>query len=127
MTYLFRAARGLIIVLVELFGPSDSMVVRMALDTGATTTLVNSGVLTAIGCNPALEPERVQITTGSNVEYVARVEVRRILELGKEHQDFRVVAHTLPPSASVDGLLGLDFLRDKTLQINFADGLITLD
>jgi hypothetical protein len=37
-----------------------------------------------------------------------------------------MVCHTLPPSASIDGLLGLDFLRDRRLTIDFRTGQITL-
>lgn len=41
-------------------------------------------------------------------------------------QEFEVVGMTLPPSASVDGLLGLDFLRDPCLTIDFRRGKIEL-
>jgi len=51
------------------------------------------------------------MTTGSGVEYAPLLLVRRVEALGQGRTDFPVVAHTLPPSASVDGLLGLDFFR----------------
>ena len=76
---------------------------------------------------PALVPERMQITTGSGVEFVPRVNVEKILALGQERNDFSVLAHTLPPSASVDGLLGLDFLRGRRLTLNFRKGTISLE
>jgi hypothetical protein len=41
MTYGFDPTQGLIIVPVRLFGPSGDMIVRLVLDTGATSTLVN--------------------------------------------------------------------------------------
>jgi hypothetical protein len=37
-----------------------------------------------------------------------------------------VLAHTLPVSASVHGLLGLDFLRDGVLTIDFVAGQVSL-
>ena len=48
MTFPFNARRGLIIVRAELFGPSGSIVLRLALDTGATATIVNIPLLEAI-------------------------------------------------------------------------------
>ena len=69
MSYPFNAQRGLIVLQAELFGPSGSAVLRLALDTGATATLVNVGLLVALGYDPALAPVRVQVTTGSGVEF----------------------------------------------------------
>jgi predicted aspartyl protease len=127
MSPTFDPHQGLIIVHAELVGISGSAILRLALDTGATTTLINSGMLVSIGYDLALPSERVQITTGSGVEFVPRLIVKRLIALGSEQTDFSVLCHTLPPSAGVDGLLGLDFLRGNTLKIDFKDGTVTLD
>ncbi len=50
-----------------------------------------------------------------------------ILALGREFAQLPVLAHTLPPSAGVDGVLGLDFLRGQLLTIDFPNGRLTLD
>ena len=111
MSYSFNPKRGLIIVHTEVFGPSGSILLRLALDTGATGTMINFAPLIAVGYDPSLAPDRVQVTTGSGVEFTPRVAVTRIKAMGQERSHFPVLANTLPPSASVDGLLGLDFLR----------------
>ena len=126
MNYPFDARRGLVIVQAEIFGPSGSIVLRLALDTGVTGTMINVAPLTIIGYDPSLAPDRVQVTTGSGVEYAPRISVTQIKAMGQERLDFPVLAHTLPPSASIDGLLGLDFLRRQMLNIDFQDGTITL-
>ncbi|MCI0624730.1 MAG: retroviral-like aspartic protease family protein [Acidobacteria bacterium] len=126
MTFVFDPAQGLIIVQTELEGPSGAAILRLALDTGATSTLINAGMLLAIGCDPALSPDRLQVTTGSGVGFVPRAVLRRIVALGRNRASFPVLCHTLPTSAGVDGLLGLDFLRDHILTIDFQAGLITL-
>ena len=113
MSFPFDSEQGLVIVRAELWGPAGSIVLRLALDTGVTRTLVNVGMLVAIGYDPALAPERTQITTGSGVEFVPRVMREKIIALGQERSDFAVMGHTLPPSAGVDGLLGLDFFRGR--------------
>lgn len=126
MTFPFDSKRGLIVVPAELWGPTGSVVVRLALDTGATSSLVNVGFLVAIGYDPALETERVQVTTGSGVEFAPRVIVSKLKVLGQERADFNILAHTLPPSTAVAGLLGLDFFRDRRLLIDFRTGEIDL-
>jgi hypothetical protein len=95
LSFPFDPQYGLIIVRAELWGPSGSAVLRLALDTGATSTLVNAGLLVAIGYDPALVPERVQVTTGSGVEFVPLVLLDRIAALGSEQTGFPVLCHTL--------------------------------
>ena len=126
MTLPFDPQQGLIVIPAELWGPSGSAVLRLALDTGATATLVNIAMLVGVGYDPALAPTRVQVTTGSGVEYVPRVTLSRIRALGQERVDFGVLGHTLPPSAGVDGLLGLDFFRGRSVTIDFRAGRLIL-
>ena len=126
MSFSFNAQRGLIIVQTELFGPGGSIILRLALDTGATGTMINVAPLATIGYDPSLAPDRVQVTTGSGVEFAPRILISRIKALKQERNDFPVLAHTLPPTTSVDGLLGLDFFREQILNINFRKGIISL-
>jgi len=126
MSPVFDPREGLIIVHAEIVGPSGTAILRLALDTGATTTLINSGMLVSIGYDPALSSDRVQ-TTGSGLEFVPRVVVKRLIALGSEREEFPVLSHTLPPSAGVDGLLGLDFLRGHMLTLDLAQGIMTLE
>jgi len=126
MTYSFDPQQGLVIVKAELTGPSGNALLRLALDTGATRTLVSSSLLVAVGYDPALASDRVEVTTGSGVEFAPRIAVSRIIALGRQRNNFPLLAHTLPPSAGVDGVLGLDFLREQVLTIDFRTGRITL-
>jgi predicted aspartyl protease len=127
LTFAFNPQRGLIVVRAELTGPSGSGILQLALDTGATTTLVNVAMLVAIGYDPALMPDRVQVTTGSGVEFAPRVELQRLTALGQERYGLQVLSHTLPPSSGVDGLLGLDFFRSLCLNIDFRSGQLRID
>lgn len=81
-------------------------------------------MLVALGYDPALAPDRIQITTGSGVEFAPRVVLQKITALGLERTAFPVLGHTLPPSAAVDGLLGLDFFRGHVLTIDFRAGRV---
>ena len=99
MSFPFDPRQGLVILWAELFGPSGRVRLRLALDTGATGTMINVGHLIAVGYDPALANDRVQVTTGSGVEYVPRVQVSRFKFLGQERALFPILGHTLPPSA----------------------------
>jgi hypothetical protein len=83
-------------------------------------------MLVSVGYDPALVPNRIQVTTGSGVEFVPRVVLDKLKALGQERIGFPVLCHTLPPGASVDGLLGLDYLRGQSLTIDFRNGRVTL-
>ncbi len=96
MNFAFDPQHGLIVVRAELTGPSGSGILRLALDTGATTTLINVAMLVAIGYDPALTTNRVQVTTGSGVEFAPRVELQRLTALGLERYGLQVLGHTLP-------------------------------
>jgi predicted aspartyl protease len=99
---------------------------RLALDTGATGTVVNVWMLVAVGYDPVLVPDRIQVTTASGVEFVPRIILNKLEALGQERTGFPVLCHTLPPSTGVDGLLGLDFFRGQRLTIDFSNGQLTL-
>ena len=56
MSIRFDPSGGLIIVSAELIGPTGAAILRLALDTGATGTLINSSMLVAVGYDLALPP-----------------------------------------------------------------------
>jgi predicted aspartyl protease len=126
MSFPFDPRQGLIIVRAVLSGPLGEAALRLALDTGATGTMVNAGMLVAIGYDPALAPDRVQVTTGSGIEFVPQVTLQRIEALGQERRGYTVLCHTLPPTAGIDGLLGLDFFRGHSLTIDFRNSELTV-
>ena len=125
MSFSFDPHQGLIIVQAELEGPSGSAVLRLALDTGATSTLINTAMLVSLGYDPGVALDRVQVTTGSGIEFAPQITLSKLRALDQEHAGFPVLCHTLPPSAGVDGLLGLDFFRGQRLNIDLRIGQVT--
>jgi predicted aspartyl protease len=120
----FNPKEGLIIVPTRLFGPGGDTIVQLALDTGATGSLVNWDIAVLLGYDPAITEDRVQVTTGSGVEFASRIKVIRIEALGITQEHFPLLCHTLPPTAGVDGLLGLDFFRGTYLAIDLVSGTV---
>ena len=127
MSLPFDPRAGLIVVPVRLWGPEGDTIAHLALDTGATGSLVNWDVAVLLGYDPAATRERVRMTTGSSVEFAPQIVVQRVEALGRERTDVSIVCHTLPPSATVDGVLGLDFFRGVRLILDFRKGLVTIE
>jgi len=96
LSFSFNPEAGLVVVQAEIHGPVGRIVLRLALDTGATATMINTALLVAAGYDPSSAPNRVQVTTGSGVEFVPRVELIRIQALGQDRHGFSVLSHTPP-------------------------------
>ncbi len=89
--------------------------------------MINWDLAVLLGYDPAASRDRVQVTTGSGVEFAPRILVESIEAIGKLRRDFPLLCHTLPQSATLDGLLGLDFLRGNRLVVDFQTGTVELD
>jgi len=126
MKIMFDPTEGLIVITTRLCGIDTDTIVRFALDTGATGSMLNWDVAVLLGYDPASTKERIQVTTGSGVEFAPRIAVKKVEALGKTLENFPILCHTLPPSATVDGLLGLDFLRGERLIVDLQAGIIAL-
>ena len=72
MNHTFDLSRGLIIARAELQGPAAEMGLSLALDTGASQTMINMLPLPLAGYLPAAATKHVEITTGSGVAYARR-------------------------------------------------------
>jgi predicted aspartyl protease len=126
MTFSFDPDSGLVIVRGELGGISAGAKVRLALDTGATRTVISAAVMVAMGYEPTQSVEHVEILTASGTEMAPVIELRSIKALGVRRTHWPVISHTLPSETGVHGLLGLDFLRGARLSLDFQGGTIEL-
>jgi predicted aspartyl protease len=126
MSQAFQALRGLILIPAELEGAYGTIPLRLALDTGATRTSIRTGSLLQAGYDPSQAQTHVRATTASGVVWLPQLPVIRVKALGQDRRNFYVLAHTPPPTATFDGLLGLDFLRGQMLTIDFRQGQILL-
>jgi hypothetical protein len=126
MSVSFDPQGSLIIVTATLWGPNGNLKLRMALDTGSTSTLVNATPLSFLGYDVTNTSDNAQLATGSRVESVPCLVIDRIDALEQSRRNLRVVCHTLPISTRIDGLLGLDFLRDHSFLLDFRKGEIAL-
>ena len=127
MSFRFDPRGDLIILPARFYRGNRPEVVRLALDTGATRTVISKQIAQFLGYELASFREQARIITGSGVVSVPLLNVDRVEALGKAATNMPVLCHTLPSRAAIDGVLGLDFLRDTRLTIDFRAGLLALE
>jgi predicted aspartyl protease len=126
VTVPFDTTQRTILVPAEITGPTGSETIDLTLDTGATDTFIDEARLVAVGYTKADATSQHGVVTGSGLITVLEVPLLSFRVLGQTRTSFPVLAHSFPPAASHDGVLGLDFLRGHILTIDFIKGEITL-
>jgi predicted aspartyl protease len=98
--------------------------IKVALDTGATYTMIPWDIAEALGYRPELSKEKVTLITASGVEAAPVIKVKRIRLLGETLDHIPVVCHDLPPRSCVVGLLGGSVLRHFKITIDYGEGIL---
>ena len=111
--------KGLIICFASISGKGKPVILRMALDTGATKTIIPLEAAMSIGINPAKSNRTTEVTTGSGIVVCPLVFISKFSCFGITRRKFEVVCHSLPFEGPVDGLLGLNFFKDTKLILDF--------
>ena len=127
MTLRFDPDGGTILVTAVITGIATEAAARMALDTGANMTMLNSELASNLGYDLETPERMVRIATASGIVRAPQLAIRRVAALGQQRLNFPIICKSLPDGVSVDGLLGLDFFRNQRLTIDFREGTITLD
>lgn len=118
--FLFDPKQSLIICHGEIIGPKMELSVKMALDTGATYTMIPVEAALAAGRDPSRSRKKIEITTGSGIEYVPLIVIPEFRAFGVRIKNLEVICHNLPTQSPVEGLLGLNFLNKSKLMIDFS-------
>jgi len=96
--------------------------IRMALDTGATYTMIPWEIAEALGYEPEHSKEKVTLVTASGIETAPIIKVKGVNVLGEYVLDVPVVCHDLPARSYVVGLLGASVLRHFKIMIDYGEG-----
>ena len=94
---------------------------RLALDTAATHTTIDSNVLYLSGYELKNSKGEYEVETANGIVIVERYDVGNLQCLGIEKLDFEVqvydfIAHGI--TSDYDGVIGLDFLRENKFCID---------
>ena len=116
-----------IVLSVTLEGGGVEKKIEMALDTGATYTMIPWEVAEVLGYEPAVSKDRVSMVTASGVERAPLINLKSISVLGKGVDNVLTIVHNLPEKSYVDGLLGLSFLRRFKVCLDFQEGVLEIE
>lgn len=117
---------GPILVPVKLEGPRESRAVVMALDTGATHTVISLSAARDIGYDPSRTRGSVELLTAGGIVHAPKLRLRSAACLGQKVANLDVVCHDLPAGSPIEGLLGLDFLRHFSVLLDFPKGRLAI-
>lgn len=100
---------------------------KMALDTGATYCMIPWEIAETLGLEPEISKERTEMITASGIEKVPIVYLEKVNVAGKEIENIKTIVHDLPAKSYVDGLLGLSFLKNFDVHLNFKEGFLEIE
>jgi len=126
MSFSFNPLEGVIIISVTVHGPSGEATLLAMLDTGATVSVIDNNVLFTVGYQVDNLVVDTPVLTGNGTILAAQATLDSFSALGKEKRNFPVVCCDLPPISPVDAIVGLDFLRNHILTLDFTTGKLTL-
>ena len=115
----FDRKAALIVVPVTVKVGEEIMKFRFAVDTGATTSLIDTAVMNQLGYTTADSLRTTHTITASKTETVHEYSLDNIMAIGLIRRNFKVISRELPMGLGIDGLLGLNFFKNKELTIDF--------
>ena len=124
--YIFDPNQPVIALYVEIEGTIITRP-KFALDTGATYLMIPWEMAEVLGYQPELSKERINMITASGVEKVPLITLNSVSVLGKKAKNVKAVVHDLPPRSYVDGLLGLSFLKNFRVCLDFPEGILEIE
>jgi predicted aspartyl protease len=105
----------------------DNSVVDFVLDTGASHTFIDFGVLIKEGYRKNDTKGIVPIETANGIIFADRYIVSKITALGITKTNFEVTSYLFDePESDFKGVIGLDFLGDNEFCISLKKSLITI-
>lgn len=124
LTTRFETGDELIYVRGSITGPRKRLEVRLVLDTGAAQTLIVPDVVEKLGYSARDAVAKTSVASAIGREHGYVVRVARFATLGFAMSNFPVNVFELAERDTVDGLVGINFLRRFNYQVRSAEGQI---
>jgi predicted aspartyl protease len=120
LSQFFSRERGLILIDADVTGPAGTTDVRLVLDTGAAATTLTPRVVAKLGYDRRDAFRRARVTSAVGAETGYWLHVAEFTALGISTPTFAVTVFPLGDE-SIDGLLGMNFLRYFNFEIRPAE------
>lgn len=117
-------AHGIILCKVKITNGRRSIISKLAVDTGASITMISIENALAIGINPSRAARHIEITTANGIICAPIVRIPNFECFGINAKNIEVICHNLPSESCVEGLLGLNFLKSSKIILDFSKNLI---
>lgn len=108
-------------------GDEDRKRISSALGTGATFTIVPWEIADVLGYEPYRCKEKTGIITANGTEFAPVIMLKSLSCLGMRVEKVKAIVHDLPSESYVDGLLGLNFLRNFRICLYFRKGILSIE
>ncbi|MFN0201663.1 MAG: retroviral-like aspartic protease family protein [Bacteroidia bacterium] len=102
-------------------------IVDLVLDTGASHTFINFGVLIKEGYRVGDTKGLIPVETANGIIYANRFDISHISALGITKDDFEVTSYLFDdPEGNYQGVIGLDFLAGTKFCVDMDKSEITI-
>jgi predicted aspartyl protease len=101
--------------------------VDLVIDTGASHTFIDFGILIKEGYRLNDTKGIIPVETANGILYANRFDVKSMEALGILKEDFEVTSYLFDdPESNFKGVIGLDFLGNSEICINFKMNKLTI-
>lgn len=104
----------------------DSRTAWLALDTGASMTTISESTLLAIGFTPETMGQLTTFGDASRSHLVRKVTLKSFSLTRARVENLEVLCYTFPEEYGIDGVIGLNFLRQFNISLDFQRGVLML-
>lgn len=118
---------GLIIVEIKIKGIEKIYQGNFVLDTGATYTTISKELLLSIGYKNNDFGEKINLGTAGGRSSARWIKVKSFSSLGLIRSNFNIISADFPSNLMIDGLLGLDFIKNHILKIDLKKNTISFN
>ncbi|MBI3008732.1 MAG: retroviral-like aspartic protease family protein [Candidatus Omnitrophica bacterium] len=120
----FDITEGVILCKAKITNKRQSLFLKLAVDTGASFTMISIENALAIGIDPSKSMRHIEITTANGIVFAPIIRIPSFKCFGIELKNIEVICHNLPPESPVEGLLGLNFLKGAKAILDFSQNII---
>lgn len=115
---------GLIIVPVAIYSHKSDIKASFVLDTGAFKTIIDYTILQMIEYKQSDYGKKVYTNTAGGRSSGRLIKIKSFGSLGIIRRNFEVLGKDLSPNLMIDGLLGLDFIKNHILEIDLKNNYL---
>lgn len=99
----------------------------LALDTGSSYTIISEAAAIQVGFDLRQVTEMTSFSDASRTHIVPKVALKSFSLAEAKVNNLDVLIYTLPEEQGIDGIIGLNFLRQFNIGLDFEQAVLTLN